>query len=230
MSESGTMFNEQDRKWVAVKLMISTDPNYDNRTIASTLKMQIRTVHNKVSYNGYGLWYGFKWGPHHATSYLQSRLESQHQSVPGCAEECGDTLVQPGARWQTLGVAAALGAGPQVQRDPGLASEGVLRLCTFLSQLISDVLLWTHSHVQAKAGLPAWTYMQQLCEDTGCSPEDLPKAMSDRERWRVRIRDGTTRWDEWSRGRRSSEPENACSGQYVSVIVGALIECALLHN
>ena len=38
-----------------------------------------------------------------------------------------------GSRWQTLGVAAGLGAGPQVQRDPGLASERVLRLCTLLS-------------------------------------------------------------------------------------------------
>ena len=51
----------------------------------------------------------------------------------GCAEKCGDPLVQLGGRWQTLGVAVGLGAGPQVQRDPGLASEGVLRLCTFLS-------------------------------------------------------------------------------------------------
>ena len=68
--------------------------------------------------------------PHHATS-LRSWHESQHQSVPGCTEECGNPLVQSGGRWQTLGVAAWLGAGPQVQRDPGLASEGVLRLCTF---------------------------------------------------------------------------------------------------
>ena len=75
----------------------------------------------------------FKWGPHHATSHFRSRLESQHQSVPGCSEECGDPLVQSGDRWQTLGVAAGLGAGSQVQRDPGLASEGVLRLCTLLS-------------------------------------------------------------------------------------------------
>ena len=34
--------------------------------------------------------------------------------VPGCAEECDDPLVQSGGRWQTLGVAAGLGAGPQV--------------------------------------------------------------------------------------------------------------------
>ena len=88
---------------------------------------------NKVSGYGYGLWCGFKWEPHHATSHLRNRLESQHQSVLGYAGECGDPLVQSGGRWQTLGVAAGLGAGPQVQRDPGLASEGGLRLCTLLS-------------------------------------------------------------------------------------------------
>ena len=41
MSESDTMFNEQDRRCAAVQLMPSTDPSYNNRTIASTLKMQI---------------------------------------------------------------------------------------------------------------------------------------------------------------------------------------------
>ena len=44
MSESDTMFNEQDHRCAAVQLILSTDPNYDNRTIASTLKMQIRMV------------------------------------------------------------------------------------------------------------------------------------------------------------------------------------------
>ena len=43
--------------------------------------------------------------------------------------------------------------------------------------------------VQAKAGRPARTYIQQLCEDTGCSPEDLPEAMNDREKWRERVKD-----------------------------------------
>ena len=41
MSESDTMFNERDRRCAAVQVMPSTDPSYDNRTIASTLKMQI---------------------------------------------------------------------------------------------------------------------------------------------------------------------------------------------
>ena len=41
MSESDTMFNERDRRCAAVQLMLSTDQSYDNRTIASTIKMQI---------------------------------------------------------------------------------------------------------------------------------------------------------------------------------------------
>ena len=63
---------------------------------------------------------------------------------------------------------------------------------------INYVLLWTPTYSRAKAGRPARTYIQQLCEDTGCSPEDLPEAMNDREKWRKRIRDnragGTTWW------------------------------------
>ena len=68
-------------------------------------------------------------------------------------------------------------------------------------ELISDVLLWTPTHGRAKAERPARTYIQQLCEDTGCSPEDLPEAMNDREKWRERVTDirasGTTWWWWW---------------------------------
>ena len=63
-------------------------------------------------------------------------------------------------------------------------------------ELISDVLLWTPTYGQAKAGRPARTYIQQLWEDMGCSPEDLPEAMNDRENCRERVGDirasGTT--------------------------------------
>ena len=51
-------------------------------------------------------------------------------------------------------------------------------------ELTSDVLLWTPTYGRAKAGRPARTYIQQLCEDTGCSPEDQPEAMNDREKQR----------------------------------------------
>ena len=68
-------------------------------------------------------------------------------------------------------------------------------------ELISDVLLWTPTYGQAKAGRPARTYIQQLCEDTRCSPEDQPEAMNDREKWRERVRDihaSGTIWWWWS--------------------------------
>ena len=65
-------------------------------------------------------------------------------------------------------------------------------------ELVSDVLPWTPTYGQAKAGRPARTYIQQLCEDTGCNPEDLLEAMNDREKWREMVRDisagGTTWW------------------------------------
>ena len=47
--------------------------------------------------------------------------------------------------------------------------------------------MWTPSHERAKAGRPARNYIQQLCADTGCSPEDLPEVMGDREEWRERV-------------------------------------------
>ena len=44
MPESDTMINERDRRCAAVQPILSTDLSYDNRTIASTIKMQIWTV------------------------------------------------------------------------------------------------------------------------------------------------------------------------------------------
>ena len=70
--------------------------------------------------------------------------------TPPCAEECG-------GRWQTLGVAVGLSAGPQVQRDPGLASEGVLRLCTLLSFAPPPTWTrWTTSFGHTSRTSPTW--------------------------------------------------------------------------
>ena len=68
-------------------------------------------------------------------------------------------------------------------------------------EIVSDVLQWTPAYGQSKAGRPAGTYIQQLGDDTGCNPEDLPEAMNDRETWRERVRDirasRTTWWWWW---------------------------------
>ena len=92
-------------------------------------------------------------------------------------------------------------------------------------ELISDVLLWTPTYGRAKAGWPARTYIQQLCEDTGCSPEDLPEAMNDREKWRERVRDirasGTTWWWWWLK--------NSHWNEYWFIILFFLVWECLLH-
>ena len=69
-------------------------------------------------------------------------------------------------------------------------------------EIVSDVLLWTPAYGRSKAGRPARTYIQQLCDYTRCNPEDQPKAMNERESWRESVRDFrascTTWWWWWS--------------------------------
>ena len=59
----------------------------------------------------------------------------------------------------------------------------------------------TPTYDRAKAERPAWTYIQQLCEDTVCRPEDLPETMNDREKWWEWVKDiraSGTWWWWWS--------------------------------
>ena len=56
-------------------------------------------------------------------------------------------------------------------------------------KLRSDIFPGTPSHGWAKVGRAARTHMQRLCADTGCSLEDLPGAMDDRDEWRERVRE-----------------------------------------
>ena len=81
--------------------LLSTNPSYDNRTIASTLKMQIQTVQhaqgdeNKVSGYSYGLWCGFRATLCHLTS-----SKSAWKSTPKCTWMCWRVWWSPGAiRW-----------------------------------------------------------------------------------------------------------------------------------
>ena len=58
-------------------------------------------------------------------------------------------------------------------------------------ELISDVLLWIPTHGRASMDWLAITYIHLLCTDTGCSLENLPGAMDDRNRWRERENQGS---------------------------------------
>ena len=138
MSESETMFNGRDRRCTAVQLVVSTDPSYDNRTIASILKMQIWIATNnrdmpRVMKTKFP-----------ATIMVFGVVSSEGHIMPPHIFKVGlkvntkvylDMLKSVVILWcnQVASVAAGLGTGPQVQRDPGLASEGVLRLCTLHS-------------------------------------------------------------------------------------------------
>ena len=56
-------------------------------------------------------------------------------------------------------------------------------------EVISDILQWIPTHERTIVSRPAKTYLQQLCADTGCSFEDLPGAIDDRNRRRERKRE-----------------------------------------
>ena len=54
-------------------------------------------------------------------------------------------------------------------------------------ELVSSTLLWKPTHGHAGIGRPPTTFIDQLCRDTGCNPNELPAAMDDRIRWRNRV-------------------------------------------
>ena len=102
-------------------------------------------------------------------------------------------------------------------------------------ELVSDVLLWTTTYDQAKAGRPARTYIQQLCEDTGCNPEDLPDELNDREKWREMVRDihagGTTWWWWWCTDRiREWEEVRKDVRQYFSLSLSLSLSLSHTHT
>ena len=90
MSESDTMFNERDRRCAAVQLMLSTDPTYDNRTIASPLKMQIwmttnnRDVPRVMKTKFLATVMSLVWFQVRATSCHLTSSKSASKSTPKC--------------------------------------------------------------------------------------------------------------------------------------------------
>lgn len=64
-------------------------------------------------------------------------------------------------------------------------------------ELASDLLLWQPKHGKYGVGRRCRTYIDQLADDTGCTLDDLPTLMSDRDVWRdkvKRVRDNNSTW------------------------------------
>ena len=140
MSESDTMFNGRDRRCAAVQLMLSTDPCYDNRTtlpapskcksgrfnVPRGMKTKFPAtvmVFGVVSSEGHIM-------PPHIFEVSLKVNTKVYLGVPKSVVIPWYNQVVGGRPWMWQ---QGLGADPQVQRDPGLASEEVLRLCTLLS-------------------------------------------------------------------------------------------------
>ena len=101
MPECDPMLNERDRRCAAVQLMLSTDPSYDNRTIANTLKMQIRRFNvprvMKTKFLATVIVFGVV---SRATSCHLTSSKSAWKSTPKCTWMCWKVWWSPGTiRW-----------------------------------------------------------------------------------------------------------------------------------
>ena len=112
------MFNARDRRCTAVQLLHSTDPSYDNRTIASTLAGLLRKTGTfsgwwKQSFRlrlGSLVWFQVRAISCHLTS-----SKSAWKSTPKCTWMCWRVRWSPGAiRWPV----ADPGCGSRIQRQP----------------------------------------------------------------------------------------------------------------
>ena len=114
MSENDTMFNERDWRCAAVQLMLSTDPSYDNMIIASTLKMQIRTVQRLMAQLNASD-DPLEVVERKAISCHLTSSKSAWKSTPKCTWMCWRVWWSPGAiRWPVVDP----GCGSRIRRRP----------------------------------------------------------------------------------------------------------------
>ena len=157
MSESDTMYNERDRRCAAVQLMLSTDPSYDNRNIASTLKMQIRTVQRlRAQLNASDK--PLEVVERKATSCHLTSSKSAWKSTPKCTWMCRRMWWSPGAiRWPVVDP----GCGSRTRRRPTSSNRprlGFRRSATTLYPSLVGPLLprWTTSFGHTSRTSPTW--------------------------------------------------------------------------
>ena len=155
MFESDAMFNERDRRCAAVQLMLSTDPGYDNRTIASTPKMQIRTIQRlRAQLNASDD--PLEVVERKATSCHLTSSKSAWKSTPKCTWMCWREWWSPGAiRWPV----ADPGCGSSTRRRPTNSKRprfGFRRNATTFYPPPHTWTRWTTSFGHPSRTSPTW--------------------------------------------------------------------------
>ena len=141
---------------------------HDNRIIASILKMQIWMP--RITGTCPGWWkqsfrlqlWSLVWFQVRATSCHLTSSKSAWKSTPQCTWMCWRVWWSPGTiMWPVAdpGCGRNTRHGPQVQRDPGLASEGVVRLCDLISLPPPPPTLtrWTTPFGHTSRTSPTWS-------------------------------------------------------------------------
>ena len=141
------MFNKGDQRCAAVQLMLSTDPSYDNRTIASTLKRQIWIATNnrdvpRVMKTKFRLWlWSLVWFQVRATSCHLTSSKSAWKPTSKCSWMCWRVWRIPGAiRWPVTDP----GCGNKTRRRPTSPKRprlGFRRSATTLNPSLTGPLL-----------------------------------------------------------------------------------------
>ena len=155
------MFNERDRRCAAVQLMLSIDPSYDNRTIASTLKMQIRTVQRlRAQLNASDD--PLEVVERKATSCHLTSSKSAWKSTPKCTWMCWRVRWSPGAiRWSV----ADPGCDSRTRRRPTSLKRprlGFRRSATTLYPSLTGPLLPDLNPL----GYFVWSYVENITNMT----------------------------------------------------------------
>ena len=125
--------------------MLSTDPSYDNRTIASTLKIQIRTVQRlRTQLNASDD--TFEVGERKATSCHLTSSKSAWKSTPKCPWMCWRVWWSPSAiRWPVAdpGCGSRIRCRPTSPKRPRLGFRR--SAMTFYPSLTGTLLPWPES-------------------------------------------------------------------------------------
>ena len=170
--------NERDRSCAAVQLMLSIDPSYDNRTIASTLKFKSGLPRTTGTCPGWWkqsfqlrLW-SLVWFQVRATSCHLTSSKSAWKSTPKCTWMCWRMWWSPGViRWPV----ADPGCGSRTQRQPTSPKRPRLVFRRSATTLYLSLTGPLHPDLNPLDYF-VWSYIENITNMTSHNTKDSPIA------------------------------------------------------